>query len=231
MADEVLHQGVRGITDIIINSEEINLDFADIKTVLQDKGIAHFGIGYGQGENKCEDAIKQAIHSPLLETTVDGASDVIINMSGDFSLIEAAEASAIIYEMADADSNIIYGYNNDDKSEDSVVITVIATGLENNETAQVMRNPAMGIVDRSSGLRGVTGRQGASGTLSGTQAGGSMPAGINSQPVTTRSNPSVPVGFSGGTSGGQSSDDSGGIKVPEFIKNYGENRGNRNNRK
>ena len=92
-ADEVLQQGVQGITDLINVPGLINLDFADVQTVMKDKGVAHIGIGMGSGDDKCIDAVKQAITSPLLETTIQGASHVIINISGDISLIEANEAA------------------------------------------------------------------------------------------------------------------------------------------
>ncbi|HAN51403.1 MAG TPA: cell division protein FtsZ, partial [Lachnospiraceae bacterium] len=87
-ADEVLQQSVQGITDVINNPGNINLDFADVQTVMRDKGVAHIGIGYGKGETKATDAVKMAVESPLLETTVSGATDVIINISGDISLAD-----------------------------------------------------------------------------------------------------------------------------------------------
>ena len=95
-ADEVLQQGVQGITDLINVPGLINLDFADVQTVMKDKGVAHIGIGVGKGDEKCTDAVKQAITSPLLETTIEGASHVIINISGDISLIEANEDAKLV---------------------------------------------------------------------------------------------------------------------------------------
>lgn len=148
-ADEVLQQGVQGITDLINVPGLINLDFADVSTVMSDKGIAHIGIGIGKGDEKCVDAVKQAITSPLLETTIEGATDVIINISGDISLIEANEAATYVEELAGEEANIIFGAMYDDTAPDSVVITVIATGLEETDapsqgrSASTLMNNAM----------------------------------------------------------------------------------------
>ncbi len=129
-ADEVLQQGVQGITDLINVPGLINLDFADISTVMKDKGIAHIGIGQGHGDDKAVDAVKQAITSPLLETTIEGATDIIINISGDIGLIEANEAALFVEELAGESANIIFGAMYDDTTPDTASITVIATGLE-----------------------------------------------------------------------------------------------------
>ncbi len=129
-ADEVLQQGVQGITDLINVPGLINLDFADVQTVMKDKGIAHIGIGVGQGDEKCVQAVQQAITSPLLETTIEGASHVIINISGDISLIEANEAATFVQELAGESANIIFGAMYDDAKPDFATITVIATGLD-----------------------------------------------------------------------------------------------------
>lgn len=129
-ADEVLQQGVQGITDLINVPGLINLDFADVQTVMKDKGIAHIGIGVGHGDEKCVDAVKAAISSPLLETTIEGASHVIINVSGDVSLFEANEAATFVQELAGETANIIFGAMYDETTPDQAIITVIATGLE-----------------------------------------------------------------------------------------------------
>ena len=128
-ADEVLQQAVQGITDLINVPGLINLDFADVQTVMTDKGIAHIGIGKAKGDEKALDAVKQAVSSPLLETTIEGASHVIINISGDISLIEANEAASYVQEMAGDDANIIFGAMYDETAQDEASITVIATGL------------------------------------------------------------------------------------------------------
>ena len=129
-ADEVLQQAVQGITDLINLPALINLDFADVQTVMTDKGIAHIGIGKAKGDEKALEAVKQAVSSPLLETTIEGASHVIINISGDISLIEANEAAGYVQELAGDDANIIFGAMYDENAEDEVTITVIATGLD-----------------------------------------------------------------------------------------------------
>ena len=129
-ADEVLLQAVQGITDLINVPGLINLDFADVQTVMTDKGIAHIGIGKAKGDEKALEAVKQAVSSPLLETTIEGASHVIIDISGDISLIEANEAAGYVQELAGDDANIIFGAMYDENAEDEVTITVIATGLD-----------------------------------------------------------------------------------------------------
>ena len=130
-ADEVLQQAVRGITDLINEPGEINIDFADVQTVMRDKGLAHVGIGTASGDDKCSEAMKIAVSSPLLETTINGASHVLINISGDVSLIEANEAVEYVREMADPEANIIFGTAYHETAEDTVTITVIATGVKN----------------------------------------------------------------------------------------------------
>ena len=128
-ADEVLQQAVQGITDLINVPGLINLDFADVQTVMTDKGIAHIGIGHAKGDEKAKEAVEQAVSSPLLETTIEGASHVIINISGDISLIEANEAASYVQELAGDDANIIFGAMYDENAQDECTITVIATGL------------------------------------------------------------------------------------------------------
>ncbi|MCR5100617.1 MAG: cell division protein FtsZ [Butyrivibrio sp.] len=129
-ADEVLQQAVQGITDLINVPAVINLDFADVQTVMKEKGLAHIGIGSGKGENKALEAVKMAVESPLLETQIDGATDVIINVSGDITLTDASDASNYVQELAGDDVNIIFGAMYDDNMTDTCNITVIATGIE-----------------------------------------------------------------------------------------------------
>ncbi len=129
-ADEVLQQAVQGITDLINVPAVINLDFADVQTVMQDKGIAHIGIGEGKGDDKALEAVKIAVQSPLLETTITGATHVIINVSGDITLTDAYDAASYVQELAGEDVNIIFGAMYDASKTDTCVITVIATGLE-----------------------------------------------------------------------------------------------------
>lgn len=129
-ADEVLQQSVKGITDLINVPSVINLDFADVQTVMMDKGIAHIGIGEGKGDDKAKEAVKMSVESPLLETTITGASDVIINVSGDITLSDANEAASYVQELVGDEVNIIFGAMFDDSAADYCKVTVIATGLE-----------------------------------------------------------------------------------------------------
>ena len=129
-ADEVLQQAVQGITDLINVPALINLDFADVKTVMTDRGVAHIGIGSAKGDDKAAEAVKIAVTSPLLETTIAGAEQIIINISGDVGLIEADEAASYVQQMAGDQANIIFGVRYDENMVDECVITVIATGLE-----------------------------------------------------------------------------------------------------
>ena len=133
-ADEVLQQGVQGVTDLINKPGLINLDFADIQTVMRDKGIAHIGIGSASGENKAVDAIKEAMDSPLLETTVSGATDIIVNFSGNIGIVEAYDAVTYLTEQAGDGVNIIFGTVDNDNMGEEISITIIATGLEKAET-------------------------------------------------------------------------------------------------
>ena len=132
MADDVLRQGVQGISDLITVTGAINLDFADVKTIMQNTGMAHMGIGMASGENKAEDAAKQAIQSPLLETTIEGARGVIINVTGgtDLGLQEVNTAAELIQRSVDPEANIIFGTVVDESMNDEIQITVIATGFD-----------------------------------------------------------------------------------------------------
>lgn len=135
MADDVLRQGVQGISDLIAIPGVINLDFADVKTIMLNQGMAHMGIGNASGENRAEDAAKQAIQSPMLETSIEGARGVIINITGgsDIGLHEANTAAELIQRNADPEANIIFGTVIDDSLGDEIQITVIATGFEKEE--------------------------------------------------------------------------------------------------
>ena len=144
-ADEVLQQAVQGITDLINMPALINLDFADVQTVMKDKGIAHIGIGEAKGDDKALEAVQQAVSSPLLETTIQGASHVIINISGDISLMDANDAASYVQSLAGEDANIIFGAMYDDTAVDSAKITVIATGLNDATAKQPSVSKATGI--------------------------------------------------------------------------------------
>jgi cell division protein FtsZ len=132
MADDILRQGVQGISDLISVPGVINLDFADVRTIMLNQGMAHMGIGCASGENRAEDAAKQAIQSPLLETSIEGARGIIINITGgsDMGLHEANTAAELVQRSADPEANIIFGTVIDDSMGDEIQITVIATGFE-----------------------------------------------------------------------------------------------------
>ncbi|MDE7063065.1 MAG: cell division protein FtsZ [Lachnospiraceae bacterium] len=144
-ADEVLQQAVQGITDLINMPALINLDFADVQTVMKDKGLAHIGIGMAKGDDKAIEAVKLAVSSPLLETTINGASHVIINVSGDISLMDANDAASYVEDLAGENANIIFGAKYDDTMTDQATITVIATGLEEKGTKSMTGNLMAGL--------------------------------------------------------------------------------------
>ena len=139
-ADEVLQQAVQGITDLINVPSVINLDFADVQTVMKDKGIAHIGIGHGKGEDKAAEAIKMAVESPLLETTINSATDVILNVSGDISIFDANDAASYVQELTGEDVNVIFGAKYDETMTDTCTITVIATGLDQSASTNKIGN-------------------------------------------------------------------------------------------
>ncbi len=131
IADDVLRQGVQGISDTITVPGLVNLDFADVKAIMFERGLAHMGIGHATGENRAIDAAKQAVHSPLLDTSINGLKGVLFNVTGgpDLGLHEVNEAAEIISESADDDANIIFGAVIDESLKDEIRITVIATGF------------------------------------------------------------------------------------------------------
>ena len=141
-ADEVLRQGVQGISDLILKEGLINLDFADVSTVMKDQGVAHMGVARASGKNKIQTATEMAIQSPLLETTISGARSVIISFAGDSSLAlkDINLAAKAVKEAIDDDANIIFGATINDDLKDEVMVTVIATGLEDNELGERGKN-------------------------------------------------------------------------------------------
>ena len=212
-ADEVLQQGVQGITDLINKPGLINLDFADIQTVMRDKGVAHIGIGRASGDNKAVDAIKSAMDSPLLETTVSGATDIIVNFSGNIGIVEAYDAITYLTEVAGDGANIIFGTVDNDVMGEDVCITIIATGIEGNTTQTTVSVP-------------------------NTQAGVAKPASVSvtplktptysGQPITGASNirplntQVKPQAASASTVkpavSNPQPNGSGGIRIPDFLK-------------
>lgn len=147
IADEVLRQGVQGISDLIYFPGEINLDFADVKRIMKDRGIAHLGVGAATGENRAVEAAKAAIHSPLLDTGIDGATGILINITGGntLGLLEANEAMELIREEGHPDAEIIFGTTINDKIEDEIIVTVIATGFEKKEIGNLFMAGGTGI--------------------------------------------------------------------------------------
>ena len=137
-ADDVLRQGIQGISDLIVTPSLINLDFADVRSVMKNRGLAHMGIGRSKGENKTIEAVRQAVSSPLLETTIEGATGVIINVKGglDLPLDEVYEAADLVKEVVDPSCNIIFGSGIDESLNDEVEITIIATGFQSDRNLE-----------------------------------------------------------------------------------------------
>lgn len=132
MADQVLMDAVSGISELIAVPNVINLDFADVESIMSDQGIAHMGIGRASGENRAVDAAKAAVNSPLLETSIEGANAVLLNVTAaEVGLMEANEAAELIRESIDSDANIIFGVGSDESLGEEIKITVIATGFDN----------------------------------------------------------------------------------------------------
>lgn len=221
-ADEVLQQGVQGITDLINVPGLINLDFADVSTVMRGKGVAHIGIGHGSGDNKCIDAVQLAISSPLLETSINGASDVIINISGNVGLLEANEAADYVRELVGDDANVIFGVVPDDSDSDDVMITVIATGIEAAGISDLTaRKPEVNQVNRLDFLNrsslGATSKpqpQNQSQNIAPAKTSGFK---ANPEPVRQSINFNQPAQPAQTGSSGK-----GEINIPEFLKKKGD---------
>ena len=145
-SDEVLKQGVQGISDLIAETGLINLDFADVKTIMMDSGMAHMGIGRASGENRAEEAAKQAIESPLLDTSIQGARRVLLNITGGptMTLYEVDVAAALIQKCVDQEANIIFGSVIDDDMGDDISVTIVATGFENDPMTNMRQNSILG---------------------------------------------------------------------------------------
>ncbi|MBR3720413.1 MAG: cell division protein FtsZ [Clostridia bacterium] len=151
MADDVLRQGVQGISDLIAVPGLVNLDFADVKTIMLNTGMAHMGIGRASGESRAEEAAKQAVQSPMLETSIEGARGVIINITGgtNLGLHEVNTAAELVQRSVDPEANIIFGAVIDETLEEDIVITVIATGFEDDERNKLGAMPVNKIVDKA----------------------------------------------------------------------------------
>ena len=139
VADDVLRQGIQGISDLIVSPSLINLDFADVETIMKNKGLAHMGIGYAKGDNKTLEAVKQAVSSPLLETTIEGATGVLINVKGglDLPIDEVNEAASLVQQVVAPSCNIIFGAGIDENLHEEVEITIIATGFDGEQKEKI----------------------------------------------------------------------------------------------
>ena len=218
-ADEVLKQGVQGITDLINLPALINLDFADVSTVMKDKGMAHIGIGTAKGDEKAIEAVKMAVASPLLETTINGASHVIINISGDISLMDANDAASYVQDLAGDDANIIFGAKYDESMTDEATITVIATGLEENAKPAAPKTSASAVSSVYNNMRYTTQQSGANSgvTAQSAYAGRTAASTQTASSATAAPNPA----FSGIQKPVQPSSTvkQVEINIPDFLKN------------
>ena len=153
MIDKILFLGVQGISDLIIKPGDINIDFADIKVVMENSGNALLGIGYWAGENRAVEAARRAIENPLLETNLDGAKNIIFAVAWwhDLTPIEVQEAAAVVEEIIDADVNMIWGMTFDESYDDEVKVTIIATGFEEQSSDSILKKPARDILGRKVG--------------------------------------------------------------------------------
>ncbi len=204
-ADEVLQQAVQGITDLINLPALINLDFADVQTVMTDKGIAHIGIGEARGDDKAMEAVQQAVSSPLLETTIKGATHVIINISGDISLMDANDAASYVQELTGEDANIIFGAMYDDSVADYARITVIATGLTD--------------AVQSSGSFGSRGNISSFGMRKTPVGGQAQTPGTGGMAMPNFRMPTMTTPFTGGAKVPTSTVQKKDIQIPDFLKN------------
>ncbi len=150
VADEVLKQGIRGIADLIVTPALINLDFADVRTILKDRGLAHMGVGVAKGENRIVEAVRLAVNSPLLDTTIEGATGVILNIVGgnDLTFDEVKTAASLIHSVVDYSANIIFGACIDENIRDEVEVTVIATGFPSAEKVLPSRKPQPAVFEQ-----------------------------------------------------------------------------------
>jgi cell division protein FtsZ len=139
VADDVLKQGIQSITDLILVPGIINLDFADVTSIMKEKGLAHMGMGNAKGENRAIEATKQAIQSPLLETSIKGAKGVLLNITGNtnLSLFEVNEASTLVRESCDEEVNLIFGASINEELDEEIMVTVIATGFDDEQNMEL----------------------------------------------------------------------------------------------
>ncbi len=150
LADDVLRQGVQGIIEVITQRGIMNCDFADVRTIMKDSGVAHMGIGVGKGEDAAQEAVTNAIESPLLETSIEGAQNVLLNITGgtEFSLLEMGQVSSIVKDKVSPDANIILGTAKDENLKDEIKVTLIATGLDSQNSKNTVGAASSGTARR-----------------------------------------------------------------------------------
>ena len=224
-ADEVLQQAVQGITDLINLPALINLDFADVQTVMKDKGMAHIGIGTAKGDEKAIEAVKLAVASPLLETTINGASHVIINISGDISLLDANDAVSYVQDLTGDQANIIFGAKYDESMTDEATITVIATGLEEvvskpvGATASSVSSQMKYYQGQQTTARPATSPMGAARPNTTTTTSGLHTSTLGAGRPVTQTAPTNPVGGIQRPTRPESAVKPVEINIPDFLKN------------
>ena len=231
MSDTVIRQGVQGISDIINKTGDINLDFADICTCMKDKGVAHFGIGRATGEDNCINAAKAAIESPLLETSIEGAENIILHFYGDLIFDDMIAAADYVKDIVGQDTNVIFGECDDESEPDTVTVTLIATGLKNGPDAIPAPAPSAQGRQQASGLGFLGGARKAA-PAQGTTAQTVTPGFQTRQPAyrpqgqTTKPVPPVqPQGQTGYRSPKQNQTpaDGSSILIPEWISRQNNN--------
>lgn len=188
VADEVLKNSVKGIVDLINKPSTIDLDFADISTIMRDKGVAHVSMGIGEGDDRTLEAMNQALTSPLLDTTIAGASDILVNFTGDITLVDAASAMTKVTELVGNDVNTIFGVSEDETLQDRAIVTIIATGIkEPSSTGFNMGIPKTGFQGVSNinfpGYMGASFQDQSFNAAPNPMAGASMRGSVNIQPM------------------------------------------------
>jgi len=213
-ADDVLRQGTQGITDLITVPGLINLDFADVRTIMEDKGSALMGIGLASGDNRAVDAATAAISSPLLEASIQGADGLLLSLAGgsDLGMLEANEAAEIVANAAAPDANIIFGTVIDDSLGDQIRVTVIATGFAGGRRVNQQETSTTGI----DGILSGTDEPGATGQIPRFEPLGGV-GGATSE-IGTVDRGSSDTGFGAGDIGGGFDDGADDIDIPDFLK-------------
>ena len=216
-ADDVLRQGIQGISDLIVQPNLINLDFADVRSIMKNRGLAHMGIGHAKGENRTLEAVRQAVSSPLLETTIEGATGVILNIKGgsDMALDEVYEAADLVKEVLDPECNIIFGAGIDEAMNDEVEITIIATGFPGSENILEKKDKADDIAKISGDIKAFNGFGGQPNydNYLGSTIG--LRGANNAQPAFEEKQPEIATASNGAPTSRLKIDDS---DIPPFLR-------------